>query len=268
MEDTMFFPKLRAHAKWVFVLLAVVFASSFVFLGVGSGSSGIGDLLQGDWSNLFGGGGSGTSAQISKDQKRIQQNPKDYAAYRDLASAQATDGKLDDAIATLEKLRTVHSKDVAGLETLASLYIRKADAARTAAINAQTQSQGAVNPTTFAPAGSSSLGKAYQRFTNPLASAISSQASQKFSTAYSNMTSAYGLAESAYKDLAKLKRNDPLTQVTLGQTAELAQDTKTAIAAYKRFLKLAPDDSSAPAVRQRIKLLQSQQQSQPTVSTG
>ena len=28
----MFFPKLRAHAKWVFVLLAVIFAGSFVFL--------------------------------------------------------------------------------------------------------------------------------------------------------------------------------------------------------------------------------------------
>src|SRR5207247_8027981 len=115
--------------------LASVFSSRFVLLAVGSGASGIDDLLQVDWSNLYGGGGSGTSAQISKDQKRIQQNPKDYAAYRDLASAQATDGKLDDAIATLEKLRTVHSKDVAGLETLASLYIRKADAARTAAIN-------------------------------------------------------------------------------------------------------------------------------------
>jgi tetratricopeptide (TPR) repeat protein len=267
VEDTMFFPKLRAHAKWVFILLAVVFATSFVFLGVGSGSSGIGDLLQGNWGSLFG-GGSGTSAQISKDQKRIQQNPKDYAAYRDLASAQATNGKLDDAIATLEKLRALHPKDVAGLETLASLYVRKADAARAAAINAQTQSQGAVNPATFAPAGSLSLAKAYQKFTNPLASAISNQANQKFNTAYSNMTSTYGLAESAYKDLAKLKRNDPLTQVTLGQTAELAQDTKTAIAAYERFLKLAPDDSSASAVRQRIKLLKSQQQSQPTVSTG
>ena len=36
----MFFPKLRKHAKWVFVLLAIVFAGGFVFLGVGSGSNG------------------------------------------------------------------------------------------------------------------------------------------------------------------------------------------------------------------------------------
>src|ERR1043165_7840231 len=78
VEDTMFFPKLRAHAKWMFVLLAAVFSLGFVFLGVGSGSSGIGDLLQGNWSQLFG-SGSGTSAQIGKDQKRIAKNPKDFA---------------------------------------------------------------------------------------------------------------------------------------------------------------------------------------------
>ena len=53
----MFFPKLRAHAKWVFVLLAIVFAGGFVFLGVGSGS-GIGDLLGGNIGNLFSGGSS------------------------------------------------------------------------------------------------------------------------------------------------------------------------------------------------------------------
>src|SRR5712691_10398469 len=69
-EDTMFFPKLRAHAKWMFVLLAFVFASGFVFLGVGSGSSGLGDLLQGNWSDLFS-SSSGSSAQVKKDRKLI-----------------------------------------------------------------------------------------------------------------------------------------------------------------------------------------------------
>src|SRR5947209_10207385 len=130
VEDTMFFPKLRAHAKWVFVLLAVIFAGSFVFLGVGSGSSGIGDLLQGNWSTLFGGGGSGNSAQVKKDQKLIDKNPKDYAAYKDMAAAQASDGKVDAAIATLLKLKAVNPKDVDGLTQLASLYLRKADQAR------------------------------------------------------------------------------------------------------------------------------------------
>src|SRR5215471_327567 len=94
-EETMFFPKLRAHARWVFVLLAVVFATSFVFLGVGSGS-GIGDLLS-NWGSFFGSSG-GASAQVKSDRSKIDKNPKDYAAYKDLATALATDGKIDEAI--------------------------------------------------------------------------------------------------------------------------------------------------------------------------
>ena len=58
--------------------------------------------------------------------------------------------------------------------------------------------------------------------------------------------------------------NDASTQIALAQTAENAGDTTTALAAYKKFLKLAPDDSLAPAVKQRIKSLKSQ----PTATTG
>src|ERR671931_592510 len=73
-EQTMFFMRLRRSTKPVFIFLALVFALSFVFLGVGSGSSGIGDLLRGNF-NFFGGGSSGTS--VSKAQKRIDKNPRD-----------------------------------------------------------------------------------------------------------------------------------------------------------------------------------------------
>src|SRR5580765_5192094 len=174
VEDTMFFPKLRNHAKWMFVALAVVFMTSFVFLGVGSGSSGLGDLLQGNWSAVFG-SSSGTSSQISKDQKRIDKNPKDYAAYKDMAAAQAADNKIDAAITTLQKLKAVNPKDADGLTQLASLYLRKADVARTAAINAQAQQQ-AVSPSTFAPVTTGALGKLYKSFTAPISSQLSQTA--------------------------------------------------------------------------------------------
>ena len=72
------------------------------------------------------------------------------------------------------------------------------------------------------------------------------------------MTSAYSQAVAAYQDVAKQSPSDASIQVALGQTAEQAGDTKTAIAAYKQFLKLAPDDSLAPAVKARIKTLQQQ----------
>jgi tetratricopeptide (TPR) repeat protein len=263
VEDTMFFPKLRAHAKWMFVLLAIVFMTSFVFLGVGSGSSGIGDLLQGNWGDLFG-GGSGSSAQVKKDQNRIEKNPKDYAAYRDLAAAQAADGKLDDAIATLEKLKTLHPKDIDGLTQLAGLFVRKADLARTEAIAAQAEAQTVVSPSTFAPAPTTGIGKAFQSFSYPVVDAVQKKVNDKLNAAYSKMTGAYGQAVAAYKDVAKVSPNDPSIQFALAQTAEQAQDTTTAIAAYKRFLKLAPEDPTAPAIRQRLKQLQQQ----PSVSTG
>jgi tetratricopeptide (TPR) repeat protein len=237
-----------------------------VFLGVGSGSSGIGDLLQGNWGDLFG-GGSGSSAQVKKDQKRIDKNPKDYAAYRDLAAAQAADGDLDAAIATLQQLKSVNPKDVDGLTQLAGLYLRKADNARNVAAAAQAEAQSIVSPATFAPGGTTDLGKAYQSLSSPVASAIQTQEQSKLNDAFTKMTTAYAAAVTAYKDVAKASPDDPSIQFALAQTAELAQDTTTAVAAYKRFLKLAPDDPTAPAIRERLKQLQTQS-AQPTVSTG
>src|SRR6266536_114380 len=262
-EDTMFFPKLRAHARWMFVFLAVVFAGGFVFLGVGSGSAGLGDVLQGNWSDIFG-SGSSSSAQIKKDEKRIEKNPKDYAAYKELATAQAADGKLDDAIATLQKLKAVNPKDADGLSLLASIYLRKADLARDAAAVAQAQAQTVVSPSTFAPAPTTGIGKAYQKFSEPVASVLQTEVNNKFQAAYTKMTTAYSQAVFAYKDVVKLNPKDPGVQLQLARTAEQAQATKTAVAAYKRFLKLAPEDPLAAPVRQRVKQLQQQ----PTVSTG
>ena len=53
IEDTMFFPRLRRHAKWMFVFLAVALGGGFVLFGVGAGGTGVGDLFRG------GGGASG-----------------------------------------------------------------------------------------------------------------------------------------------------------------------------------------------------------------
>jgi Flp pilus assembly protein TadD len=258
----MFFPKLRTHAKWVFVLLAIVFMASFVFLGVGSGSSGLGDLLQGNWSDLFS-SNSGSSAQVTKDRKRIDANPKDYAAYKDLASALAADDKLDEAITTLQQLKSLQPKDVDGLSQLAALYLRKADVARTEALAVQAEAATVVSPSTFTPAAGD-LGKAYQSMSGPIVSAVQTKVNEQLSAAYSKVTSAYSLAVTAYQDVAKASPNDPSVQFALAQTAEQASDTKTAIAAYKRFLKLAPEDPTAPAIRQRLKQLKQQ----PSVSTG
>jgi len=263
-EDTMFFPKLRAHARWVFVLLAIVFAGGFVFLGVGSGSSGIGDIFS-NWGDLFGSTG-GSSAQANDAQDRIDKNPKDYAAYKDLAAAQAADGKLDEAIATLQQLKSVNPKDADGLTQLAGLYLRKADVARSEAQAVQADSSSLIGASDFAPDPTSKLGEAYQSLNDPVVSAVQGRVNEQLSTVYSKMTDSFTLAVVAYKDVARLTPKDPSVQFALAQTAEQAADTDTALAAYRRFLVLAPEDPTAPAIRQRIKQLV--QQAKTPVSAG
>src|SRR3954464_479602 len=91
----LFFERIRRNAKWVFVLLAVAFALSFVLLGVGSGSAGLGDLLQGNFSGIFGGGG---GASVSKAEKKIAKHPNDPTGYKELSQAYVNKKDEDAAI--------------------------------------------------------------------------------------------------------------------------------------------------------------------------
>ena len=82
-EDQLFFSRLRRHAKWVFVFLALVFALSFVLFGVGSGSTGIGDALQNFFSDIF---ERAAASRRRSLQKKAEKNPKDAKAWRELAT--------------------------------------------------------------------------------------------------------------------------------------------------------------------------------------
>ena len=85
----------------------------------------------------------------------------------------------------------------------------------------------------------------------------------------SDATSRYQAAASAYQQTAsqliatyqkigKLQPNEPGVQLQLAQTAESIGDYAAAIAAYKRFIRIAPDDASVPQAQARIKTLQRQ----------
>jgi len=133
-EEQLFFSRLRRHAKVMYVLLAVVFAAGFVVLGVGSGSTGIGDILQG---KLFGGGGSSTSSQIGSKQKAIARSPKDVSLYLDLAGLYQADQKESQALTTLRKAEKVAPKNVDILNRIALIYSSRAGRARSVAEDAQ-----------------------------------------------------------------------------------------------------------------------------------
>src|SRR5919198_1331950 len=89
----MFFPRLRNQAKWAFVLLIVVFAGGFVFLGVGSGGLDLGQLLR----DAFGNKGP-SSGSVSKAQEQVREHPRDGAARRNLATVLEKKGRTEEAI--------------------------------------------------------------------------------------------------------------------------------------------------------------------------
>src|SRR5919198_126902 len=125
VEQTMFFPRLRRQAKWVFVFLAFVFAAGFVFLGVGSGSTGLGDILRGNF-NIFGSGGSTTSSAVKSALKKTKARPKDPEAWRQLASAYSSDGKLSEANKANEHVLKLRPNDTSALQSVAGFYEARA----------------------------------------------------------------------------------------------------------------------------------------------
>ena len=248
----MFFMRLRRGTKPVFILLAAVFALSFVFLGVGSGSSGIGDLLRGNFS--FGGGTSGPSVDKARD--KIRDRPNDPAGYRELATALETKGENDAAIRPLTKYTQLRPKDVDALRELAALHLRRADEFNTRAQLAQAEAGPALAQSIFAPDPSSKIGQALG--TDPIYQSIQTLAQTRMAEAYSTAQTSYKAAVGVYKRIAAVSPSDPTLQLELAQAAEAAGDTATAVGAYERFLKLAPDDPTAPQIKKRIKELESQ----------
>jgi cytochrome c-type biogenesis protein CcmH/NrfG len=250
----LFFARLRAHAKWMFVLLAIVFALGFVVFGVGSGSNGVSSALQ----NAFNFGGGTTGPSISSLQKKVAAHPNDAASWRALATAYETKHEPQLAITALEKYTALKPKDTSALQELASQYTSLADTYNTQAQNAEVAAQTANLAPSFLPSSSSTIGKAFTTggpLDDPLSTANVNTATSTAQAAVSQLDTVESEAESAYERLAKLTPTDASVWIQLGQAAQGANDTATAVAAYKRFLKLAPTDPLAPQVRAVLKQL-------------
>ena len=255
-EDQLFFSRLRHHAKWVYIFLAVAFAAGFVVLGVGSGSSGVADVL----SNLFhGGSGTSISSQIKSDQKKIAAHPGNTEPYLDLATLYQQQQDTAAATATLQSALKVKPKDLDVLTRLASLYQSQAETARNNAADAQA----ALAAANTSPPGvdvNSSLGQAFT------ADPLSQQLKTKATDAFAKVGPAFTKAENGYKRLAGAARGTSEEANAQLQLASIAKDTLQvtgqpshallAIAAYKRYLKLEPKGVQATLAKQTITQLQ------------
>jgi tetratricopeptide (TPR) repeat protein len=252
-QEELFFQRLRNHAKWIYVGLAVTFVLGFVLLGVGSGSTGIGDALQNAFS--FGSNG-GTS--ISSLQNKVAKNPSDATAWRNLATAYEQKQRTADAVTALEHLTRLHPKDTNTLSELASEYQSLATTYSNDYSSAQAAAQQAAPSTAFAPPASSAFGRLYNdpnALKDPISSAVTAVASTKATAAYSKLQATATKAEDAYKKLAGFSPSDATLQIQLGQAAQTAGDQQTALKAYQKFLKLAPTDPLAPQVKRVITAL-------------
>jgi len=267
-QEGLFFQRLRVHAKWAFVLLALVFGLGFVFLGIGSGSNGITDALQ----NAFNFGNGGGGASISGLEKKTEKHPLDAQAWRDLATAYEAKHRTSDAIRALSQYTALREKDTGALAELASEYTQQA---RDYAIDYQNAQQEVASQTLpgafYAPPADTPFGKAFadpNALQDPIAQSIQKLASTKQTTAYSSYQGAQRSAEQTYQKLVKLTPNDANAQLQLAQAAQAASDATAALAAYRRFLKLAPNDPLVVQVKAQIKQLEAQAKLQSAVNAS
>ena len=244
----MFFPRLRRQAKWVFLLLAVIFAGGFVFFGVGSGSTGLGDLLRGNF-NIFGSNsGSTNSSAVKSALKKTQAHPKDPNAWNDLATAYQTDGKLTESNAALEHVLKLKPNDIGALQRVAGFYETKAQNKANEASALQAELPVSIT-SILGVSQTSQIGQALSN--DP----TTTQLQQKASAAVTAENSALQKDAEMYKRLAKLQPDDVNTQFHYAQLADLIGDAPSAVKAYQRVVRLAPKDPAAQQARQRIAAL-------------
>lgn len=256
VEDTLFFQRMRKNTKWVFALLVIVFAFSFVVAGVGSGSTGVGSVFDA-LGGLFGrssGGSSGPSLKHALN--ALKKNKNDAAADLEAAKYYLTKNEDINAITYYEAYVKLRPKDASSLRVLASLYQARADA--------YNQAAASIKPTTPAstslgqPDSSSTLGKALsdplQQYVNPT-SAADQQQQLQYQQYVQYQTQSEQQAASAYKRLVAADPTDPTALVAYGRSSLATGDTATAIKTFKTFLKKFPDDSSAATVRAQLKVL-------------
>ncbi len=244
----MFFPRLRKQAKWAFMLMIIVFAGGFVFLGVGSGGLDLGSLIQ----DTFGRGGSSV-ASISEAQKKVNANPRNAAAQKQLATAYENKGQLPEAIAAYQVFVSLKPKDATALAHLAGLQATQADTYLSQAQNAFIQQQSASAGSLFGVSPTSKFGKALG--SDPISNVIQTQAGTAAQQSNSQYTAAAAQALSSYKKLAKLQPSQD-NLFTLASTAQRFQDNKTAIKAYRDVLGLTSDSALRAQIRAQIKSLQ------------
>lgn len=263
IQETMFFMRLRRHAKIVFLLLAVLFALSFTLLGVGTGGS-FGDIIRSILDTR-------TTNPVNTLIDATKKNPKSAVAWynlgehyqgevinTDTASITKYAPLAVDALNRYVKLSKNLKPRASALQLVGYLEGEIASVRQTAvqtAIADYQQASGALglNSSFF----NTALGE------DPLVAPAVNVAEGEYSQAQKSYLQAAKASEVAYKQWKSVvAKVDPsqtsYAELNLGMAAQSAGDTATAIANYKAFLKLVPHGVESTRVRQAMAALEKQ----------
>jgi tetratricopeptide repeat protein len=229
----------------VFVLMVVVFAGGFAFLGVGSGGLDLGSMIQ----DVFGAKGGGGGPSIADAQKQVQQHPREAAAYKKLADAYRDKGQSANEITALRQYVKLAPKDATQVERLAGLLASEAGTAAADANAAYAQQQASSGGSALGAASSSKPGQALG--SDPIAQAVSTDVSNRLQKATSRYQTESAQAIAMYQRLAKL-RPDEQSYFALAQTAEQFGNSKVALVAYTAALKRVTDPATKSQLRAKI----------------
>ena len=248
IEDTMFFPRLRRHAKWMFVFLAVALGGGFVLFGVGAGGTGVGDILRG-------GGASSGVPSISSSQKKTEEDPKNVQAWRDLSTALQTDGQTDKAIDAQKHVVALTPKDSDALRELAGLYLAQvtAEAAGGPARPAPGRLRRA--PARASPARSSSP-TGQSLVDDRISVVLNTQSSTEIQRLIGEaQTASAGAVDGVQDDRQAARRTTRTSSSSSPRRRSRRATLQRRSPPTTTFLKLAPDDPNASIVKQQLKQL-------------
>jgi tetratricopeptide (TPR) repeat protein len=239
-NQDLFFVKLRRGQRWLYGLLAVVFALTFVGVGIGSGSGGLSQL----WTGIFGGSGAGS---ISKAQSEIKTNPA--KGYRDLATAYESKGQTADAISALQSYVVVRKKDANAWAELGGLQETQAQKYTSEYTTAQQSSQLADPSSAFLPGGALATAVG----SNSAYQTAAQQASTRLQNLYQQALSALGSAVSNYRQVTKIQPKNATAWSELATAAHNAGEGTVELHALHRYLAAYPNSPLRKQIEAQIK---------------
>jgi len=241
-NQQLFFVRLRRGQKWLYALLALVFAVTFAGVGVGSGGGGLQEL----WTGIFGGGG---GSSVSKARAEIKKDPA--KGYRALADAYESNGNNVLAINALQSYLQVKKKDANTWAELGGLQASQGTKYANQYRAAQQAAQLADPSTPFQPTGP--LAQAVG--TNAAYQTAAQQASARTSALFQKATAALQAAVTSYQHATKIRPKNPTLQEELATAAVNAGNTKVAIDALQAYLRLYPNSPLKSQVKAELKQL-------------